>query len=72
MKKRNNPKEPLNHGQTIRVIQPIEVKRLTIKPDDEYVSIVAYDMLSRAFDTAMDEIATLRAKLRIIQEVIKE
>lgn len=36
------------------------------------VSITAYDMLANAFDAAMDEIKILRAKLKRVQEVIKD
>lgn len=36
------------------------------------VSMTAYDMLAKAFDAAMDEIKMLRAKLKRVQEAIKE
>ena len=39
---------------------------------NKVVSLTTYDMLANAFDAAMDEIAMLRAKLKKVQEVIKE
>ena len=52
----------------------ISTEHMVVKIDkrEEFVSIEAYDMLSRAYDTAMDEIAMLRAKLKNIQEIVKE
>lgn len=42
------------------------------KDNEEYVSMTVYGMMANAFDAAMDEITMLRAKLKRIQEVIKE
>ena len=52
----------------------ISTDNIIVKLDkrEEFVSIEAYDMLSHAYDTAMDEIAMLRAKLKNIQEIVKE
>lgn len=52
----------------------ISTEHVVVKLDkrEEFVSIEAYDMLSRAYDTAMDEIAMLRAKLKNIQEITRD
>lgn len=52
----------------------ISTDNVIVKLDkrEEFVSIEAYDMSSRAFDAAMDEITRLRAKLKNIQEIIKD
>lgn len=42
------------------------------KEKDEFVSMTVYEMAINAFDSAMDEITRLRAKLARIQEVINE
>lgn len=52
----------------------ISTDNVIVKLDkrEEFVSIEAFDIVSRAYDSAMDEITRLRAKLARIQEVIKE
>lgn len=52
----------------------ISTDHMIVKLDkrEEFVSIESYDVLSRAYDSAMDEITKLRAKLARIQEVINE
>lgn len=60
MSRRKNPAE------RIIIIQ-------TGKPRQEkFVSIEAYNMLSNAFASAMEEITRLKAKLKNIQEIIKD
>lgn len=51
-------------------ITPVEFK--TVKREEEFVSMTAYEMLANAFEAAMDEITMLRGKLSRIQELIKE
>ena len=51
-------------------ITPVEFK--TVKREEEFVSMTAYEMLANAFEAAMDEITMLRTKLARIQEVIKD
>lgn len=52
----------------------ISTDHVVVKLDkrEEFVSMTVYEMLSNAFNAAMDEIVTLRAKLKRIQEVIEE
>ncbi|WP_065218040.1 MULTISPECIES: hypothetical protein [Butyricimonas] len=52
----------------------ISTDHMIVKLDkrEEFVSIESYDVLSRAYDSAMDEITKLRAKLAGIQELIKD
>ena len=64
MSKRNNHYKVIMTGvDQFKILRPQK---------EEFVSIEAYDMLSNAFDAAMDEITMLRAKLARIQEVIKD
>lgn len=61
-----------NHSGKITIPVEVEVKFKTVKREEEFVSMTAYEMLANAFDAAMDEITMLRAKLARIQEVIKD
>lgn len=61
-----------NHAGKITIPVEVEVKFKTVKHEEEFVSMTAYDMMSNAYDAAMDEIVMLRAKLKRVQEVIKE
>lgn len=54
------------------MITPEKFKVVKTKREEEFVSMTAYDMLANAFEAAMDEIVMLRAKLKRVQEVIKE
>lgn len=63
-------KKRKNDIRRIITITPVEFK--TVKREEEFVSMTAYEMLANAFDAAMDEIVMLRAKLKRVQEVIKE
>lgn len=55
-----------------KITIPVEVKFKTVKREEEFVSMTAYEMLANAFEAAMDEITMLRGKLSRIQELIKE
>lgn len=55
-----------------KITIPVEVKFKTVKREEEFVSMTAYEMLANAFEAAMDEITMLRGKLARIQELIKE
>lgn len=61
-----------NHAGKITIPVEVEVKFKTVKREEEFVSMTAYEMLANAFDAAMDEITMLRIKLTRIQELIKE
>ena len=63
-------KKRATHSGKITI--PVEVKFKTVKREEEFVSMTAYEMLANAFEAAMDEITMLRAKLARIQELIKE
>lgn len=63
-------KKRKNDIRRIITITPVEFK--TVKREEEFVSMTAYEMLANAFDAAMDEITMLRIKLARIQEVIKD
>lgn len=63
-------KKRKNDTRRIITITPVEFK--TVKREEEFVSMTAYEMLANAFDAAMDEITMLRIKLARIQELIKE
>lgn len=63
-------KKRKNDIRRIITITPVEFK--TVKREEEFVSMTAYEMLANAFDAAMDEITMLRGKLARIQEVIKD
>lgn len=66
-KRRKNNERP-----RIIMITPEKFKVVKTKREEEFVSMTAYDMLANAFEAAMDEIVMLRAKLKRVQEVIKE
>ena len=61
-----------NHSGKITIPVEVEVKFKTVKREEEFVSMTAYEMLANAFEAAMDEITMLRGKLSRIQELIKE
>lgn len=61
-----------NHAGKITIPVEVEVKFKTVKREEEFVSMTAYEMLANAFEAAMDEITMLRGKLSRIQELIKE
>lgn len=63
-------KKRKNDIRRIITITPVEFK--TVKREEEFVSMTAYEMLANAFDAAMDEITMLRIKLARIQELIKD
>lgn len=63
-------KKRKNDIRRIITITPVEFK--TVKREEEFVSMTAYEMLANAFEAAMDEITMLRTKLARIQELIKE
>ena len=63
-------KKRKNDIRRIITITPVEFK--TVKREEEFVSMTAYEMLANAFEAAMDEITMLRTKLSRIQELIKE
>lgn len=63
-------KKRKNDIRRIITITPVEFK--TVKREEEFVSMTAYEMLANAFNAAMDEITMLRTKLARIQELIKE
>ena len=60
------------HSGKITIPVEVEVKFKTVKHEEEFVSMTAYEMLANAFDAAMDEITMLRGKLARIHELIKE
>ena len=66
-KRRKNNERP-----GIIMITPEKFKVVKTKREEEFVSMTAYDMLANAFEAAMDEIVMLRAKLKRVQQVIKE
>lgn len=59
-------------NDTRRIITITLVEFKTVKREEEFVSMTAYDMLANAFNAAMDEITMLRTKLARIQELIKD
>lgn len=61
-----------NHAGKITIPVEVEVKFKTVKREEEFVSMTAYEMLANAFDSAMEEITRLRAKLKNIQDIIRE
>lgn len=63
-------KKRKNDIRRIITITPVEFK--TVKREEEFVSMTAYEMLANAFDSAMEEITRLRAKLKNIQDIIRE
>ena len=58
-------KKRKNDIRRIITITPVEFK--TVKREEEFVSMTAYEMLANAFEAAMDEITMLRTKLARIQ-----
>lgn len=65
-------KKRATHSGKITIPVEVEVKFKTVKREEEFVSMTAYEMLANAFEAAMDEITMLRGKLSRIQELIKE
>lgn len=63
-------KKRKNDIRRIITITPVEFK--TVKREEEFVSMTAYDMMSNAYKEAFDECTRLKAKLARIQEVIKD
>lgn len=60
------------HSGKITIPVEVEVKFKTVKREEEFVSMTAYEMLANAFEAAMDEITMLRTKPSRIQELIKD
>ena len=65
-------KKRATHSGKITIPVEVEVKFKTVKREEEFVSMTAYEMLANAFEAAMDEITMLRGKLARIQELIKD
>lgn len=63
-------KKRKNDIRRIITITPVEFK--TVKREEEFVSMTAYEMLANAFDAAMDEITMLRGKLSKIKNTIED
>lgn len=63
-------KKRKNNIRRIITITPVEFK--TVKREEEFVSMTAYEMLANAYKEAFDECTRLKAKLARIQELIKE
>ncbi|MBS5626978.1 MAG: hypothetical protein KHW86_17360 [Porphyromonadaceae bacterium] len=63
-------KKRKNDIRRIITITPVEFK--TVKREEEFVSMTAYEMLANAYKEAFDECTRLKAKLARIQELIKE
>lgn len=63
-------KKRKNNIRRIITITPVEFK--TVKHEEEFVSMTAYDMMSNAYKEAFDECTRLKAKLARIQELIKD
>lgn len=63
-------KKRKNNIRRIITITPVEFK--TVKREEEFVSMTAYEMLANAYKEAFDECTRLKAKLARIQEVIKD
>lgn len=61
-----------NHTWKITIPVEVEVKFKTVKREEEFVSMTAYEMLANAYKEAFDECTRLKAKLARIQELIKE
>lgn len=60
------------HSGKITIPVEVKVKFKTVKHEEEFVSMTAYDMMSNAYKEAFDECTRLKAKLARIQEVIKD
>lgn len=65
-------KKRATHSGKITIPVEVEVKFKTVKHEEEFVSMTAYDMMSNAYKEAFDECTRLKAKLARIQEVIKD
>ena len=63
-------KKRKNDIRRIITITPVEFK--TVKREEEFVSMTAYDMMANAYKEAFDECTRLKAKLARIQELIKD
>lgn len=63
-------KKRKNDIRRIITITPVEFK--TVKREEEFVSMTAYEMLANAYKEAFDECTRLKYKLTRIQELIKE
>ena len=63
-------KKRKNDIRRIITITPVEFK--TVKREEEFVSMTAYEMLANAFEAAMDEITMLRGKLSKIKNTIED
>ena len=63
-------KKRKNDIRRIITITPVEFK--TVKREEEFVSMTAYEMLANAYKEAFDECTRLKAKLARIQKLIKE
>lgn len=63
-------KKRKNDIRRIITITPVEFK--TVKREEEFVSMTAYEMLANAYKEAFDECTRLKAKLARIQELIKD
>lgn len=63
-------KKRKNDIRRIITITPVEFK--TVKREEEFVSMTAYEMLANAYKEAFDECTRLNAKLARIQELIKD
>lgn len=65
-------KKRATHSGKITIPVEVEVKFKTVKREEEFVSMTAYEMLANAYKEAFDECTRLKAKLARIQELIKE
>lgn len=65
-------KKRATHSGKITIPVEVEVKFKTVKHEEEFVSMTAYEMLANAYKEAFDECTRLKAKLARIQELIKE
>ena len=63
-------KKRKNNIRRIITITPVEFK--TVKREEEFVSMTAYEMLANAYKEAFDECTRLKDKLTRIQELIKD
>lgn len=63
-------KKRKNDIRRIITITPVEFK--TVKREEEFVSMTAYEMLANAYKEAFDECTRLKDKLTRIQELIKD
>ncbi len=63
-------KKRKNDIRRIITITPVEFK--TVKREEEFVSMTAYDMMANAYKEAFDECTRLKDKLARIQELIKD